>query len=95
MTGVNSTSYEGGSPPTGFPSGARVGDGSITLTFASSYTDAYGVSYAFTPVQVEAFGNDGSVALVTYSIAGNVVTVAAVDDAGSAVQDAEFTMWVS
>ena len=72
-----------------------MGDGSITLTFASSYTDAYGVSYAFTPTQVEAFGNDGVVAGVTYSISGNVVTFAAVDGAGAAADDAEFTVWVS
>lgn len=38
--------YAGDTPPTGYPSAARNGDGDITITFASSYTDSYGVSGA-------------------------------------------------
>ncbi len=46
-TGVRLVSYEGDSAPTGFPSGARNGDGHITITFASTYDDPYAVSGAF------------------------------------------------
>lgn len=47
MTGVRAVSYSGSSAPSGFPSGARNGTGDFTLTFASSYNDAYGVLGAF------------------------------------------------
>ena len=93
-TGVRATSYEGDSAPTGFPSGARVGDGSVTITFASSYDDAYGVSHAFTPAQVEPFGASPGVARCTYTIAGNVVTVSAFDSSDVAVDDAAMTVEV-
>jgi hypothetical protein len=95
MSGVRSTSYEGDAAPTGFPAGARVGDGSITLTFDASYSDAYGVSQALTIEHVSADGADTSVAYVTKSVAGSVVTLAAFDDTGAAVADAEFTVEVS
>jgi len=39
--------YAGDTPPTGYPSAARNGNGDVTFTFASSYTDSYGVSGAF------------------------------------------------
>lgn len=47
MTGIRTTSYLASSPPAGFPSIARNGNGDITLTFAASYTDPYGVVGAF------------------------------------------------
>lgn len=47
MTGVRSASYAGDAAPTGFPGAARVSDGVVTVTFASAYTDAYGVTGAF------------------------------------------------
>lgn len=47
MTGVRLTSYAGGSAPVGFPSAARNGNGDVTFTLASSYTDAYGVAGTF------------------------------------------------
>ena len=47
MTGVRASSYAGGSAPAGFPSAARNGNGDVTFTFASSYSDAYGVAGAF------------------------------------------------
>ena len=46
MNGYRSASYAGGSPPAGFPTGARNGNGDVTITWASSYTDAYGVAGA-------------------------------------------------
>lgn len=47
MTGVAATSYLGSAPPTGFPAVARNGNGDVTVTFASSYSDEYGVAGAF------------------------------------------------
>lgn len=46
MTGIRETSYAGDAAPAGFPSAARNGNGDVTLTWASSYTDPYGVSGA-------------------------------------------------
>jgi hypothetical protein len=48
-SGKITTSYVGDAPPSGFPSFARNGNGDVTATFASSYTDAYGVSGSFAP----------------------------------------------
>src|SRR5574342_207944 len=45
-TGVRLVSYAGGSPPTGFPSAARNGNGDVTFTFSATYADEYGVSGA-------------------------------------------------
>lgn len=50
MTGVTATSYAGNAPPAGFPSAVRNAPGDVTFTFASSYTDPFGVSGAFTPI---------------------------------------------
>jgi hypothetical protein len=48
MTGVLlASSYVGNLAPTGFPSAARNGAGDVTFTFASTYTDEYGISAAF------------------------------------------------
>jgi hypothetical protein len=44
MNGVREISYAGDAAPAGFPSGTRNGNSDVTLTWASSYTDAYGVS---------------------------------------------------
>lgn len=44
MTGVRIVSYLGSSAPTGFPSAVRNGNGDVTITWASSYLDDYGVS---------------------------------------------------
>jgi hypothetical protein len=95
MTAVRETSYEGGAPPAGFPTAARVSDGSVTITFAASYNDAYGVSESFEPSFAATASADTGVAYVTWSITGNVVTLAAFDSSGVAVADAEFTVEVS
>lgn len=46
MTGI-SASYSGAAPPTGFPSITRRGNGDVSVIFASSYSDEYGISGAF------------------------------------------------
>jgi hypothetical protein len=44
MTGVYSGApYDGGNPPTGYPSVTRSGDGQYQVTFAASYDDPYAV----------------------------------------------------
>jgi len=50
MPGVRLTSYEGDNAPTGFPSAVRNGDDDVTFTFPASYSDPYGVSLAWAPV---------------------------------------------
>jgi hypothetical protein len=47
MTGVRAVKYEGDEAPSGFPSGAHVGTGDLTITFPTSLTDSYGVAGAF------------------------------------------------
>lgn len=44
MTGIRAVSYVGNSPPAGFPTFARNGNGDITITLAASYVDPYGVA---------------------------------------------------
>ncbi len=48
MTGVQLASYVGDAPPTGFPTFTRNGNGDVTATFETSYTDAYGVAQTLT-----------------------------------------------
>lgn len=47
MTGVSSAGYVGTAPPTGFPTVTRNGNGDVSITFANSYSDEYGVAGAF------------------------------------------------
>lgn len=49
MTGVRVVSYAGNAAPTGFPSAARNGNGDVTFTFDSNYSDDYGVSAPWAP----------------------------------------------
>lgn len=44
MTGVRSTSYPGGSAPSGFPSVTRNGNGDYYVTFPKTLSDEFGVS---------------------------------------------------
>ena len=46
MTGVCATPYTGNTPPAGFPTVEYVSTGVYTVTFASSYTDPFGISGA-------------------------------------------------
>lgn len=46
MTGIALASYVGNAPPIGMPGATRNGNGHVTISWASSYTDAYGVSGA-------------------------------------------------
>lgn len=86
MTGVRVTSYLGSSPPTGFPTVARNGNGDFTVTWATSYTDDYGVSGSVHIVHADAQVH-GSVAL----IAVVVLTDTDVDTYNEAVRVRVFT----
>lgn len=97
MTGVRTTSYAGDAAPSGFPSASRNGDGDVTITFASSYADEYGVSASYAPTQAKASAHATSaVARVsTAEISGQTVRVRTVlGNTGAAVADARFTLEV-
>lgn len=94
QTGVRTASYEGDAPPTGFPAVARNGTGHVTLTFAASYTDAYGVSASFTPTMVAVSCGGTTFADATYEISGQTVIVHIFDDAGAALADKRFSIQV-
>lgn len=63
--------YAGGSPPTGYPTVTRIADGQVRVTFASSYTDEFGVSGNF-----EIGAHDAS-ATTDQSVASNSSKVSA------------------
>ena len=44
MSGVHAVDYDGGSPPAGFPTVLRNGDGDVTITFTPQLADAYGIT---------------------------------------------------
>lgn len=89
MTGVLATGYAGGSPPSGFPSAARNGNGDVTFTFASSYTDQYGSVGAFVAQHPR-----GSIVATTPAIVvckvltATTVQVKAFDTSGAAISNA-------
>lgn len=94
MTGVRLVSYEGDAAPTGFPSAARNGNGDVTFTFESSYSDDYGVSAGWLPTFAET-GLHGSVGgTAPFVIVGSTVRVAAIRHDGVAISDARITLEV-
>ena len=86
QTGATASSYDGGSPPAGFPSVTRVGDGNYLVTFAATYADPYSVSGAFAPTHcvpsvLGAAGYDPG-----YQIGTNTVNIYCTNG-GAGVQD--------
>lgn len=75
MTGVRVVSYLASAAPTGFPSAARTGTGEVLFTFATSYTDAYGVVGAFAPAHAMASAHGAGEAACTVEISGATVRV--------------------
>lgn len=95
MTGITTT-YAGGSPPTGFPALARTGTGAFTVTFDSSYEDDYGVSASFGITHAWA-GGHGAVSntpTVEYTAGGVVLTVRCWAAGGTALSDAKCSFGV-
>ena len=89
MMGYRNTAYAGATPPPGFPSAARNGNGDVTFTFASSYNDSYGKAGAF----VLQHPRGCLVNLTAGSVGCQIVTpttlrVKAVDAAGAAMSNA-------
>ncbi len=85
MTGVRTVSYNGVTPPTGFPGITRSGTGDITVTFDSSYNDEYGVAGSFAPVMATGTANSATAAIVTTVVSGQTVRVRLFDDGGVAI----------
>jgi hypothetical protein len=95
MTGVRTTSYEGDDAPSGFPSATRNGTGDITITFASSYADDYGVSAPFAPAHAEAGVCDANgAAEAEPDVSGQTVRVRVYSDSGVATADRTITVVV-
>jgi len=98
MTGVVSLAYAGDNAPSGFPSGARVGDGDVTVTFASAYADPYGVSAAFglthVTTEVIAASEAGPRAKPFYTIGDTLLELKATDNSGTPIQNARIVLVV-
>lgn len=92
MTGVRTSSYEGDSPPSGFPEVTRTSSGRFTLTLPTSMTDDYGVSSA--PIVRFAGGtaHSATAAIVTCQTGTLDVDVRVATDAGVAIADALLTL---
>lgn len=94
-TGVRLVSYVGSSAPTGFPSAARNGTGDVTVTFASSYSDAYGVSGAFSVSHAKVGMIHTAVArAVAQVVTSTTVRLRAFDAADAALANATMTLSV-
>jgi hypothetical protein len=97
MTGVRMTSYAGASPPSGFPTLARNGDGDFTITFDATYSDDYGVAGAWVPLNATATVQASTAVhrLATTIISGSTVRVRIFNDSGSAVADQRVSVSVT
>jgi len=94
MTGIASAPYAGDSPPTGFPSAARNGNGDVTFTFDTSYEDDYSIAEDFAPTQADTSASGATFAHATYVISGQTVRVRVWDAAGVALADRRVTLTV-
>lgn len=95
QTGVVLVSYPGDTPPSGFPSAARNGTGDVTFTFASSYTDPYGVSGAFSVKHVGADAQSSSAVRAVPEIVTSTTVRVRCFTGGVAVGEARVTLSVS
>jgi hypothetical protein len=93
MTGASVTSYSGSAPPTGFPTVVRNANGDVSVTFASSYSDEYGVAGAFIANEPIAtlIGTGGGVAVPQLASA-TVVRVRCFDLTATAISGARFSL---
>lgn len=96
MTGTTDISYPGNAAPAGFPTAARNGNGDITLTFASSYLDEYGVSGGFSardPIP-SLIGTGGGTA-VPELVSDTAVRVRCFNLSAVAISNAKFSLTIS
>jgi hypothetical protein len=94
MTGVQLTSYAGDTPPSGFPSASRNGNGDITFTFAASYLDEYGVSGAYIPSNPVGMVLGATAGMVSAVRTGSTLRVRAWDAAGTALSNPNISLTV-
>lgn len=97
MTGVRVVSYVGDAAPAGFPSAVRNGTGDVTFTFASSYTDPYGVAGTFAISHYGASGSDGAggiVRVTTERPTATTLRVRCFNSAGAALGNCTVTLRV-
>ena len=98
MTGADSDGYpDGGTPPTGYPTLSRNGNGDVTVTFASSYNDSYGTAGTFSVSAAQAFCNDSSSSIVCDADIISTVAVRVrsyVSNTGVASTDSQVTLLV-
>lgn len=94
MSGVRTTSYAGNAAPAGFPSAARNGNGDISITFASSYTDDYGVAGALAPTQCLATVQGTSACYVTCNFQSTVARARAYNGSSVSLVDPIITVTV-
>ena len=95
QTGFTAVSYVGDSAPTGFPSAARNGNGDVSITFASSYLDPYGVSGAFSIASLlPGLIHTAAGEAVAERVSDTVVRLRAFVSAGTALSNARMTLSV-
>lgn len=95
MTGISASNYAGDSPPSGFPTLARVADGRVTITFASTYDDDYGTAGGFAiATAVGSVHGTVSAAPIFVFDSATVLTVRAKDHADAALADAKITVCI-
>jgi hypothetical protein len=96
MTGVQLASYVGNVPPTGFPSASRLGNSAVRVTFASSYSDDYGVSESLTIRHAKASPHGTTALTEAVTVASPDVEVRIfVSNTGVAAVGAKFSLSVS
>lgn len=97
MTGNVAGPFLGSTPPPGFPTFERTGDGVVVITFDASYTDEYGVSASFAPTggQGSCRGTGTGGRSVKVQPSGQTVIVTVLDEAGAAATDQTITVEIS
>lgn len=98
MTGVRTASYSGDAAPSGYPSAARNGNGDVTITWATSYADPYGVTGTVHVAHATASAHGSSSASVAVALTDtnadgfNEAVRVRCWSAGAALADATFTL---
>ena len=98
QTGITFASYAGNDPPAGFPAAGRNGNGDVTFTFGTTYTDDYGVVAGFGVTHVIAGlnGSGATVIVPQWTPTSTAVRLRALSaTTGAAVLDASgcFMVW--
>ncbi len=93
QTGVASLSYLGSSPPTGFPTVTRNGNGDVSITFSSSYSDSYGVTGAFSISSLYPSLLSATAGIATAErVSATVARLRAFSSAGAALSNARMSL---